>query len=248
MPKGYATYFTPAQTPVKMGIYETSDTLPEGGRLGMSLKMDDGRLFILSKADATALAAGKMCQGSVPVANHLNCAVAEAAAVGTSKIKVTLGATAASQNQYAEGILHVNSADSAGYIYKVKSHSAIAGNGSDYFKLYDAVAKALTSSSKVTLSKNLYDSTVVAPAGGLTQSIVGVPIVDVAAAYYYWSQVRGATAVLTQGAVVIGQKVGLGGTADGACGPVAADVTATWGWVMRVNTTTDYSLIYLTIM
>ncbi|MEW6214549.1 MAG: hypothetical protein AB1478_05000 [Nitrospirota bacterium] len=240
-------YFAQRDTPIKMGIYGTSSTLPEGSRLGMKLVMDDGRVFHLCKAGASNLAAGKMCQGAAPVANHLNCVVAEATAVEAKKIKVTLGATAATADQYAEGTLHVNDVDSEGYIYKVKTHLAIDASASGYFELYDPVAKALTTSSEVTLTKNLFDGTIVVPAGGLSQVVVGVPIVDVTASYYYWSQTEGPAAVLTQGVVVIGQKVGLGGTADGACGPVAADVTATWGWVMRVNASTDYSLIFLTI-
>lgn len=244
---GWNVYFAERDTPIKMGIYETSATLPDGARLGMRLAMDDGRVFRLAKAGAVALAAGKMCQGAPPVANHLNCAVAEAVPVGKMGIKVTIGATAMEKDQYRDGTLHVNDVDSEGYIYKIKSNPAIPSSGTGYIELYDPVAKALTTSSEVTFCKNLWDGTVVVPSGGLTQAPAGVPIVDVPPNHYYWSQVRGPAAVLTQGTVVIGQKVGIGGAADGACGPVAAVTTATWGFVMRVNASTEYSLIFLQI-
>jgi hypothetical protein len=244
---GYNVYFAEHDTPIKMGIYQTSDTLPDGGRIGMKLRIDDGRVFKLAKAGVVALAAGKAVQGVVPVVAHLNCAVAEAAADEAVKVKVTLGATAAAANLYAEGTLHVNAAAGAGYCHKIRGHAAIAASGSDYFTLYDPLAKALTTASKVTLTKNLWDSVVIAPAGGLTAAIAGVPVVDVPANNYFWCQTAGQAPVLTQGTVVIGQNVGLGGTADGACGPVALDTTVIWGYVMRVNASTEYSLIFLQI-
>jgi hypothetical protein len=243
---GYNYYLAEYDTPIKMGIYETSSAMPDGGKIGARLKVGE-RIFKLAKAGAVDLAAGKAVQGAVPVANHLNCSVAEATAVGATRIKVTLGATAATANQYAEGTLHVNDVDGEGYVYRIKSHDAIDSAGTGYFNLYDEVAKALTTNSQVTLTANLYSGVVIAPNGGLTAAIAGVPPVDVTAAYYFWCQVAGPAAVLTQGTVVIGQKVGLGGTTDGACGPVAADVTVTWGYVMRVNASTEYSLIFLTI-
>lgn len=224
------------------GIYEQS-SVPQA-KVGEELVVGD-RAFKYALNGAVALDPGKMCQGAAPVANHLNCAVAAAAGAGSNTVTVTLGATALSANAYAEGWLHVNDVNGEGQCYRIKSHPSALSAGTVVVTLYDEIVTALTTSSEVTLTANLYSGVVIAPNTGLTSAAVGVPLIPVTAAHYFWIQTKGVAAVLTQGTVVIGQKVGLGGTADGACGPVASDVTDTWGRVVRVNASTDYSLIDL---
>lgn len=239
--------FRDVSCPVKMGLYETSSTLPDGGKIGMRLPLIDGRVFHLAKAGTSNLLVGKMGQGAAPEAQHLKCAVAAAAAIGDMRVSVTLGSVAAAANLYAEGSLHIDTGTGLGTGYKVSDHLAIVLSTAGYFNLYDPIAVALDTSSYATLCKNRWDGAVVAPNGGLTQKAVGVPLVPVTASYYYWAQTWGPCPLLTQGTVVIGQPVGLGGTADGACGPIGAYTTAVWGTVMRVNASTEYSLIDLII-
>jgi len=230
---------------VKQSIYETSSTAL--ARLGTRAVTGDGRVFRYAKAGASDIAAGVLCQGPAPFPNHKNIAVYAAASVGDTQITVTLGNTPVTANYYAEGYLHANDNAPEGNIYKIKSHPSANANATLTLTLYDPIIEAFTTSSEVTLTKNPYDAIVIAPNGGLTQVPVGVPIVDIAAGYYGWVQTWGPCPVLTQGTVVIGQNVGLGGTTDGAVGPIGAYTTAVVGWTQQVNASTEFSLIYLTI-
>lgn len=223
-------------------IYEESAT-PKA-KTSARLVLGD-RVFRYCLNGGVALAAGKMTQSAAPAANHSNLTVAAAVAAGSRTITATLGATAAAKNLYAGGYVHVNDVTGEGGCYRIKGHEAVLSSGVITLDLYDEVQLALTTSSQVTLTKGSYDSVIIAPNGGLTAPARGVPLLAITASYYFWLQTKGPAPVLTIGTVVIGQKVGLGGTNDGAAGPVAADVTDTWGRVMQVNATTEYSLIDL---
>jgi len=231
-------------TVVGQDIYEESST-PKC-RIGLLLQLGD-RFFRYAKNGAVALAKGKMTQGAVAIANHRNIVVAAAAPAATTTVTVTLGATAVVANQYADGYLHVNNEAGEGVTYRIKSHPAAAASANLVVTLYDALETALTTTSRVTLTKGKYDSVVIAPAAGLTSAATGVPLINVAAGNFFWMQTKGPAAVLTQGTIVIGQNVGLGGTVDGACGPVGAVTTDVWGRVLQVNASTDYSLIDLSL-
>ncbi len=223
-------------------IYEQSATQKHA--LGKRLVLGD-RVFRYAKCGGSNLAAGKMTQAPAPVANHKNIAWASGGAAGSKTVTLTLGATAATANQYADGYLHVNDATGEGQCYRIKSHPAANASATLELTLYDEIVTALASGSECTLTANKYNGLIVAPNGGLTSIVIGVPLITVTANYYMWVQTKGPAPVLTQGTVVIGQKVGLGGTADGACGPIGDDVTDIWGRVLQVNASTEYSLIDL---
>lgn len=235
--------------PIKMGIYEISTTLPDGGRLGMALRLDDGREFRLALAGGVALSPGKMCQSVAPVTNHTNMAVYAAANPGDTLVTVTLGGTAVAANDYLWGTLHINDGPGVGQAFKVAGHLAQATtSGQVTINIYDSLDVALTTSSYATLTYNPFWKTVIAPNGGLAAAVCGIPLVPVAIGAYYWSQTKGPAPCLTQGTVIIAEPVGLGGSADGACGPFgsgAAEVTASWGTVLHVNASTKYSLVNL---
>jgi hypothetical protein len=237
--------------PIKMGIYETSTTLPDGGRLGMALQLDDGREFRLALAGGVALSPGKMCQAVAPVTNHTNLAVYAAAAVGANSVTVTLGGTAVAANDYLWGTLHINDGPGVGQSFKIAGHLIGATTTANVvINIYDSIDVALTTSSYATLTYNSFWKTIIAPNGGLTAAACGVPLVPVAIGSYYWSQIKGPAACLTTGTIVIGEPVGLGGTTDGAFGPFgtgAAETTASWGTVMHVNASTKYSLVNLAL-
>lgn len=230
----------------KQSIYEqSSEQLHE---LGSLCALPGGRIFTYCKNGAVALDDGKVVQGAAPLPNHLNRTVAETAAVGSKRVKINFGATAAVANYYAEGYLHFNEAAPEGTYYKVSSHLAIAGSDAVYINLYDPLWKAATiTTSYATLTKETHDSVIILPNAAVTAKIVGVPIRDITIAYYFWAQCWGPCAVLGQGTLVVGQLVGIGGTNDGAVGPVTAHTTAIIGEVMQVNASTEYSLIYLKI-
>lgn len=230
----------------RQSIYEESSVALHS--FGDCCALPGERVFTYCKNGAATLADGKVVQGAVPIPLHLNRTVAETAAIGATKVKINFGATAAAANYYAEGYLHFNEAAPEGTYYKIKSHLEIVGSDAVYINLYDPLWKAATiTTSYATLTKAKEDSVIVLPNAGATAAIVGVPIIDVTIGYYFWAQTYGPCAVLGQGVLVVGQNVGIGGTNDGAVGPLTAYTTAIIGEVMQVNASTEYSLIFLKI-
>lgn len=229
-------------------LYDISSTPQE--KLGALRFVDDGRVFMYARAGAVALVAGNLQQAAIPEANHLNCAVAAAAAIGDVRVSVTLGATAAVANLYQDGYLHVNDSVGVSHLYRVSYHPAIGSAGTGYVYLYDPIRVALTTASKVTLTKHPADSTIVCPTT-LTGAVVGVAPMAVTIAYYYWMQIKGPCAVVVEGTHVIGNPVIPSTSAAGAVAPSAASnasLTPRVGTVMQVNATTKTGLINLNIL
>lgn len=213
--------------------------------LGSRLDFEDGRSFVYCKNGGTALAAGKLASSPAEVANHTNCAVAAAAAVGTNEVTITLGATAATKDQYAGGFLYINDAAGEGYTYRVSSHPAADASGSLVLTLADKVRYALTTSSEASLVYNKFANLVVAPATTAVGTPVGVPAIAVTASYYFWAQCAGPAAVLQVGTLVAGANaVTPTGTAGGV-GPSGAATSVDVGTVMQIAATTEYAMIDL---
>src|SRR5688500_11606628 len=70
--------------------------------LGEKMKGPSGAEYVFVKAGASNTVAGNWLQSPAEVSNHQNL-VATAAAIGAQTVTVTLGATAATANQYAGG-------------------------------------------------------------------------------------------------------------------------------------------------
>lgn len=223
------------------GLMEESSTKKH--KIGTIRTIDDGRVFAYALA-GEALYAGKITQGPTPASNHNSKAVAATAAVGDKRIYVTLGATAAAANLYADGWIIINDAAAGAEFYKVRGHAAIGSAGSGYIELYDAVRVALTTSNTYTLVKSI-QSGVIAGTSTNSAAPAGVPLIDVTNAYYFWNQVKGPCSVLTSGTLVIGNTCIIVDT--GAVGPNAADVDCNVGSVISVSATTLYSIINLQI-
>lgn len=180
----------------------------------------DGRKFRYCKAGATALVPGKLQQGPAVVANHQNVAVAVAAAADAITVTVTLGATAATLNQYAEGLLVINDAAGEGFTYRIKSHPAADASASLVITLDDPVITALTTSSEACMILNQYNGVIINPTTP-TGSPVGVPLQAVTAAQYGWVQSAGIVAglnadlALTVGSAISPSNATAGGFENG---------------------------------
>jgi hypothetical protein len=223
--------------------YETSST--QESTLGALAVATDGRKFRYGKAGAVALAAGKLCQGPALVANHQNIAVAAAAAVGAVEVTVTLGATAATANQYAGGLLVVNDADTEGLVYEIDSHPAADASGSLTLTLKSPVREALTTSSEVSLAQNVYNGVLVNPTTP-TGAVVGVPISDIAAGEYGFFCVNGVVGCLNDGGWTAGSAVSPSNAVAGAVedGVIAQGFV---GRALQAGTDTEYNLVDLNI-
>lgn len=216
--------------------------------LGTIRILSDGRTFAYARAGATDLAAGKVTQTAIPSANASDETVAASAAVGDMSISVTFGG-AVTADFYKDGWLWINDDTGEAHVYRIRSHAA--GTAAVIVYLKDPIRVAVTAGAgTVSCIQNPQDLVLVYPTTG-TGAPAGVPPIPVTANYYFWNQVKGPAAVLTDGTVVIGQHVRVSDGVAGAVEPLDRDGTheneAEVGTVLAVNANTEYSLINLAI-
>jgi hypothetical protein len=225
-------------------VWENSST--QQHKLGTKAETSDGRIFRYVKVGAAALVPGKVYDCPATVANHTNIAVASAAAIGATTVTVTLGATAATANQYAEGYLVISDATGEGYTYQIKSHPAADASASLTLTLSDSIRVALTTSSEVTLIANPYNGVII-HATTKTGIPVGVAVQAVTAAYYGWVQSRGVTSCLSDASVTtLGDSVAASATTAGS-NTVGTGVLSPIGNAITAGVSTEYRPIHLTI-
>lgn len=187
-------------------------------RLGSIAETADGRVYRYSKAGASNLAAGNLQVNADLVANHTNRTVTAAVAAGSHDVSVTIGATAATLDQYRDGFLTVNDATGEGITYSINGNAAADSSGTLRVSLNEPVVVALTTSSEVTAKLNTWDSVVISATDQADQ-VTGVPNTAVTAAYYFWIQTRGEAGVWADEAVTKGLALTIG---TGTAGQVEA--------------------------
>lgn len=188
-------------------------------QLGQEARTSDGRHFRYAKNGATATVAGSVYQTAAELTEHDHLTPA-AAAIGDLTITLTLGSTAVTENQYAGGILTVDSAPGEGYDYFIKSHPAADASATCVFTIdRPGVIVAITTASEATLTPNPYSGIVVTPATTLTGAVVGVAKYVIAANEYGWIQTKGPCGVLAAGTIIVGA------VAVSPCGTGGAVVT-----------------------
>lgn len=203
------------------GLMASSATQME--ELGTLRALRDGRKFRYVKADATGLGAGKLCIAPVVAANHINLAMPAAAAIGTTQIALTVGATAVTADQYAEGFLQVNDGTGFGLQYKIDSNTACDASGSTVVQLAEPIAVALVATtSEVSLIPSLYKA--VGHTTTPESEPVGIACCAIAANYYGWVQTCGQGIALIAGTPAVGTML---------------TVSATSGALAAVNATFD---------
>lgn len=216
--------------------------------LGTICETADGRVYRYSRAGAVDLSAGKITIGAPKVANHTNNAVATAAAVGDRSVNITLaGATATTLGQYDDGFLVVNDSAGVGAAYRIEGTPVISGSGTGRIQISEAVATALTTSSKVSLVPNTFADTIIS-SSAVAFFCNGAPNVAVTAGYYYWSQTAGIASILSDGVVTKGAGAIISDAVNGAVEvEVAGTVTQRVGWAPEATVDAKYYPIYLTL-
>jgi hypothetical protein len=240
-------------TAAAAGIYPVGSNPTTGiaaglHRLGTRMRTRDGRTFHFCRMGAVAGVAGSLYQASAPVANHL-ALTPSAAAVGATAITLTLGATAATQNQYAEGWLQVDTTPGNGIMYGIDSHLAIALSTAGVINLAkdDAIQVALTTASRLGLIANPFADIIITPTTR-TGLIVGVPLFAIPIGQYGWVQTWGPCPVLINGTPAVTAPVVNGATTAGTVDvwTAAAQPTATYvGDMMQVGVSTKNNAVYL---
>lgn len=221
-----------------------SDSATAMHKLGERAVTPDGRCFRYCKAGGTALVVGKLQQAPVELTNHQNLAPA-AAAIGDTTVTVTLGATAATANQYAQGWIVITVTPGEGYQYKISSHPAADASATLALTLVDPIRVALTTSSRVDMVLNPYSGVVVNPTTA-TSSPVGVAVTAITASQFGWIQTHGPACVLSDAGSTVGTNVS---ASNATAGAVEAAVTAqaAVGYAMTGVATTEYGAFFLTI-
>lgn len=222
----------------------TSSSTPQHD-LGASWETPDGRVFRYVQAGGTALVAGKLQQGSAIVANHQNIAVAAAVAIDATVVTATLGATAATANQYSNGYMIVNDVTGEGFYYTIGSHAAVSSSGVITLNLNEAIRVALTTSSEVSLIANPFSGVIINPTTP-TQQPIGVAVDNTPANYYGWVQTHGVCNVLADGAISVGAAISPSNAVAGAVesGVIGQGVI---GHALQAGVDTEYRTVFLMI-
>ncbi len=230
-------------------VYTESET--QKHTLGMRLQLGD-RVFRYASSGA-ALSQGFLLEsatvGGAATTAQIDLAVT-AAVAGQTTLTVTTLTTAQTLNLFAEGYATVVSdtnAHGAGVAYRIKSHPVQTAAGSLVITLYDPIAKAITADCKVSLHTNLWKAvkhTAVTTAVGMP---VGVPLIDVTSAYYFWCQTWGPAAVLTHSNVIVDSAMCRGLVEGRSIIQAAAGITPEIGYSIEAAAAADYPLTYLMI-
>jgi len=224
-------------------------TTKNGLLLGAKAIARDGTIYRWTQNGAVALADGVTVAAVARVANHTNLVVAANAAIGATKVTVTLGGTAATADQYIDGTLVTNDGTGAGQDLLITGNSAqtsTTGNVDVY--LAEPLTVAITAAStKATLQPAQNSAVVIAPAAA-TSVVVGTTPVGVAAASYFWAQTRGMASVLADGITAKNVGVIASPTVAGAVVTEAAGtITQRLGYAPDATVDAKYYPIFLTI-
>jgi len=231
------------------GIYDISavKNFPIGTRY-----QKNGRTYHYAKAGAAALVAGDLLQSAVNGGSttYQHDLTPSATAKGQKEVSVTTITDTLAANHFADGLFAVTDGDAAaamGSMYDIESHTGGAP-GALVFTLKDALAKAITTASRITIIKNIYDGAIQAPVTTPTGVIIGVAPVAVTASYYFWCQTWGISNVLVKTALTAGTNVLRDVVAAGSVavddGALTNEKVGITGWV---TDTTDTGYVFLTL-
>lgn len=220
--------------------------------LGTRLVLGD-RVFRYASAGA-ALDQGYLLEsaviGGATSTAQIDLDIVTALVAGDTTVNVTTKTTAQAKNLFAEGYLTIVSdtnANGAGVAYKIKSHPAADAAGNCLITLYDPIVKAVTTDCKSSLHTNLFKSVKQTADSAALGMPIGVPLIDVTSAYYFWAQTWGPAAVLTGSNVTVNSAI-IRGLEVGESDIQATDgMTPEIGYAMEVGADQDFPLTYLRI-
>lgn len=241
---------------VANGAFQSSTDASLATLVGTRWDLSDGREVILVKAGSgTTIAAGKLYQDAAIVANHQNIAVTAYQAYSANgnvpaKVTVTLGATAATANQYAGGFVVVNDANGEGQTLRIASHPAADASASLVITLEEGATTALTTSSEVCLIPPHGKDVIIQPTT-VTGAAVGVGLYTIAASAYGFLVSKGIVSGLAQGAIAVGTPISASASVAGAFAqtPYATNLVtgAILGYANQAGVDTEYRSVYVNL-
>lgn len=182
------------------GLYEISATKKE--RLGALRITDDGRKYRYCKAGASALVPGKMAAAPVVDLDFFDKA-GIAAAIGATELTVTIvnPAAAYAEDYFSDGSLVVRDKWRK---YAIEGSQAIAATVQTTVRLNlrEPLHEAITTSEETALVPSPYMAAVQNATDEMLP--IGIPEVNVTAAYYFWAQTGGIGHCLVKGTPTVG--------------------------------------------
>lgn len=199
----------------------TSSKTEDFGSLGYTT---DGRRFRYAQFGGN-VTAGNLVIAPTLVANHQNIAVAAANNANDTSVLVTLGATAATQDQYAGGLLVVG-VDGSGTPQTRRIKGNTVGNSGANITVYldsrEPLLYALTTSNKVSLSPALCNGVTASATAGVP---VGVAVASATSGQFGWVQVYGPSVLVNDAGGSL-SALGLLQQSTTVAGAVVAGATA----------------------
>jgi hypothetical protein len=234
-----------------LSLFQTSNDMSFNTFAGERFDLSDGREVVLVQAGAVALGNGVLVQATPLVADFQNLVVTAYSAGASStptRVTVTLGATAATANQFAGGFLVVNDNAGEGQTLKIASHPAALATASLVVTLEDTPVTAITTASEVCLQPNPYAAVVINPTTA-TSTPLGASFYPIAASTatvpsFGYLISKGPTAVLADGAVGVGAAIS---PSNAVAGAVESGVIAQGfvGRALQAGVDTEYRTVYL---
>ena len=227
-------------------------TTTQGVSLGTRYEDQYGRVFYYAYA-ATAVGRGKVARAAAVIANHNNMSFQTAPAVDDKSVKVTLGGTAATADQYKDGWLVVQDGTGEGRAYRIEGHGAQATTTGtlEVFLAEPIDTAGALSESNVDLIYNHYDELLPPADNGQAYIPVGVPICvgGLGASEYGYIQTWGPCSVWQDDTTTLGDQLTWGaGTGTGQVENRDAITESLIGNVgPAVGVATEYQLIDLRI-
>jgi len=217
-------------------------------KLGARGVAANGDMYRYSKLAADVVA-GKLLVSLAREANHQNIALSAAAAVGAKSVAPTVGATAVDANEYVEGWLIFTDVSPEGESYEITAHDSSTGSEAVTFKLSPALKSAATTSSQISLVRNVWNSPAISQL--IAERPAGISFMDwdVSAKPFGWLKTHGMGSCLVDTAgITVGYKATISDQTDGAVG-LYSDVDAEFevGQMMQTGTATEFNAIYITI-
>lgn len=230
-----------------LDIHNTETT--QSSEVGTVYRIDSvGKSYRYAENGGTAAGAGKLMVAATQTANHVNLSFASAPAAGDNYVSVTLGATAATAGDYANGQLVVQDGTGEGIAYDIEGHPAADASASLRVDLKKEITVAgAVSETNVDLVKNLWKDVVISVTDQ-ADPIAGVFNVAVAANAYGMIQTWGPAAVWQDEANAVGASLTTGTGVAGQVETVDAAGEHSLGQMgTQVGVATEYQLVFLQI-
>lgn len=185
-----------------------------------------GRTFRYCRVGAVDLVAGDAIQAAAQQADHQD-RTPVAAAIEAGAITISLGATAITADDYAEGMAVIDTTPGLGYSYPIRTHLAADASASAHISQLVkgwTIQVALTTVSRVSLYANPYSRVIQMPVTTLTNAIVGVAPYPLDDADFGWLGVHGLFGTLIDGTPAVGNQVGGPSTAAGSLAIISGTI------------------------